>query len=577
MSQIYNHTSMWALETNKYGALGGNLLEEFGGHITVRDVLKIDPFDKATLIVGEEGLERTVTGVTVIDSPDGVHWVHGGEIVITTGYCFKHDAAVQKWVIDNMVKNGAAALGLKLGRHLWELPEPIREVATSNRLPVLSLPYEPAWSDFIMPVTRHILYRQVSDIGYLESLARAFRGYLVDVGGIPKLAEITSGLIGCPITIGVECEGTYHKWHYPPDEVPPYAREKWHRPPGTNTNSIMRKLVSGESAIRLPATNEHPSLVAAPITFSGKQMGSVIAWEAEKSLRRMDFLGLEYASGILGFELTQQQTLRELKRDMVNELLDALIHGKFSSRLTAELWVRRLDIRLAEDYRVMVVLPDGVDTDNPDREKTESLLETAEACIKPLDDCLVGLDRDSRIVLFVPESSATRIESLAESIAGRARGLGFDTRIGIGRFHPGLEGVKLAYSEALHSLQVCVSLARAYLRYDDLGIYRLATDDAPGRNVLLDFMSDSLQPLWESTQEKRLNLLDTLEHFVSTGGHIRKTSRELFVHPNTVRYRLRVVKQLTGLDPYDPDSLLHLHLALKLMRLRGLKPGGTSR
>jgi len=37
------------------------------------------------------------------------------------------------------------------------------------------------------------------------------------------------------------------------------------------------------------------------------------------------------------------------------------------------------------------------------------------------------------------------------------------------------------------------------------------------------------------------------------------------VHPNTVVYRLRRIKELSGRDPHDPDDLLLLYLGLKLI------------
>ena len=53
------------------------------------------------------------------------------------------------------------------------------------------------------------------------------------------------------------------------------------------------------------------------------------------------------------------------------------------------------------------------------------------------------------------------------------------------------------------------------------------------------------------------------------GGSIEATGRALFVHPNTVRYRLRQVADLTGFCPADARDAFTLQIALVLGRQSG--------
>ena len=61
------------------------------------------------------------------------------------------------------------------------------------------------------------------------------------------------------------------------------------------------------------------------------------------------------------------------------------------------------------------------------------------------------------------------------------------------------------------------------------------------------------------------------------GGTLESAARALFVHPNTVRYRLRRVAEVTGRTPTDPRDLLTLRLALVLGRLERLDPARRPR
>jgi DNA-binding PucR family transcriptional regulator len=62
-------------------------------------------------------------------------------------------------------------------------------------------------------------------------------------------------------------------------------------------------------------------------------------------------------------------------------------------------------------------------------------------------------------------------------------------------------------------------------------------------------------------------LVETLAAFLEQTGSLEATARALFVHPNTVRYRLRRVAEITGYAPADPRDAFALRLALVLGRL----------
>ena len=62
-------------------------------------------------------------------------------------------------------------------------------------------------------------------------------------------------------------------------------------------------------------------------------------------------------------------------------------------------------------------------------------------------------------------------------------------------------------------------------------------------------------------------LVETVATYLDLGGSLEATARRLFVHPNTVRYRLRQVEDLTGLAATQPRDAFALRIALVLSRL----------
>jgi DNA-binding PucR family transcriptional regulator len=89
---------------------------------------------------------------------------------------------------------------------------------------------------------------------------------------------------------------------------------------------------------------------------------------------------------------------------------------------------------------------------------------------------------------------------------------------------------------------------------------RVLSGDGHARRALL-------VEIFEPLADDRGALLSTVEAYLGTGSSIEATARRLLVHPNTVRYRLRRVHDLTGWSPTDPRGSFVMRVALTLGRL----------
>jgi DNA-binding PucR family transcriptional regulator len=95
---------------------------------------------------------------------------------------------------------------------------------------------------------------------------------------------------------------------------------------------------------------------------------------------------------------------------------------------------------------------------------------------------------------------------------------------------------------------------------DDLLPERALAGDVLAHRCLIEA---AIEPLDAAGGE----LLNTLACYLDGGGVLESCARTLFVHPNTVRYRLRRVAELTGRSPNDPRDALVLRFALIASRL----------
>jgi sugar diacid utilization regulator len=98
---------------------------------------------------------------------------------------------------------------------------------------------------------------------------------------------------------------------------------------------------------------------------------------------------------------------------------------------------------------------------------------------------------------------------------------------------------------------------------DDLLPERVLAGDGHARRHLVD---EVFVPLRQADQAKGGTLIETLTAYFEHGQSLEATARALFVHPNTVRYRLRQAAELTGLSATHPREAFTLQLALVLGR-----------
>jgi DNA-binding PucR family transcriptional regulator len=96
---------------------------------------------------------------------------------------------------------------------------------------------------------------------------------------------------------------------------------------------------------------------------------------------------------------------------------------------------------------------------------------------------------------------------------------------------------------------------------DDLLAERVLVGDGPARAMLVDRIWHPLSTTSGGT------LLQTASVYLEGGNGLEGTARVLFVHPNTVRYRLGKIADLTGYDLTDAHDAHTVRIALALGRL----------
>ena len=146
---------------------------------------------------------------------------------------------------------------------------------------------------------------------------------------------------------------------------------------------------------------------------------------------------------------------------------------------------------------------------------------------------------------------------------------GCRVKIGVGRQCFKYQDYKLAFEEANNTLFFTGSS-----KENEEGVFyhhslRLMHVLLETQNLLPGLVRDILGKLHNYDVERNINLIESIECYLKHDCNIQSAARELFIHPNTLRYRIEKAEKISGLDLTDNDTKLELQLAIKLYKYQG--------
>lgn len=138
-----------------------------------------------------------------------------------------------------------------------------------------------------------------------------------------------------------------------------------------------------------------------------------------------------------------------------------------------------------------------------------------------------------------------------------------------------LRDVEESLTIVLRAGQLVTESSPSIVRLADFGVHGLLLESATSER-LIQFARKTLGPLVDLDASRQTGLVRTLRIWFDVGMSARETSKRLYVHPNTVGYRLKRVASATDLDLSKPADLMTLQLALMIDRISGTVSADTN-
>lgn len=260
-----------------------------------------------------------------------------------------------------------------------------------------------------------------------------------------------------------------------------------------------------------------------------------------------------------------------------------LVYSREIAFASAQVYAQAAEARGAWDARLEALVVDAVLRGEAD----DSIASRAAA---------LGWSSPDRVIVVVGSRPDTDPETAMSNVHRRARHAGLEALAGVQSDHLALvlggvddpRGVATTFADefgkgpvvvgpvvadlraAARSAQQAFAAERAAAAWPDAPRPVLSEELLPERAV--DGDEDArrflVREVYAPLAENQV-LLDTVTAYLDQGSSLEACARALFVHPNTVRYRLRRVTEVTGYSPTAPRGAFTLRLALALGRLGG--------
>ena len=304
-----------------------------------------------------------------------------------------------------------------------------------------------------------------------------------------------------------------------------------------------------------------------PIEVAGRVLGQLVLRTREGQSGSMHAVYARQTAEICGIEILQQRTRRETEERLGLDLVEQLLDENYDSEIIAAR-LMRLSYDTGSDRRHVVVVM-GVEGDGNQYVACHDVARELQRAAQRDGATVVIANYRALFIVFVslaPNTAERRVRDWLHGVLSMHQDE--MCSVGVSRLIRDIPGLRVAVRQGLDAWDLgrhIGNLESPYF-YDQMGLFRLLAE-LRGRDELSRFYDETLGDLVRYDREHNTDLVHTLQVFFDQNANASQTSRALYVHRNTLNYRLQRIVEITGLDLNDAEARLAFQLAIKIHHL----------
>ncbi|MCD8180036.1 MAG: PucR family transcriptional regulator ligand-binding domain-containing protein [Firmicutes bacterium] len=522
-------------------------MADHSGYINGCELLALSSMKNSRLLSDEKSLCKRIKTVNVIGVPDIKNWTKKHEFLLTTGYEFKDEPLGLEKMIADLSQKGVTGIGVKPKRFIESIPRSAVDAADKYGMLLIEVDCDVVFSEVIYEATQKIVSNTMQTAKELQIKLDAIFSQMTHSGDILESIAVVEEQIGHEMCI-INADGSIIRTQTSGIDLDFFTAERIER----------LRAEAKDGLISFDNRNMYVELL------ENGQMGDALiaAMENGKPFTEIDIMILKNVSQFLILQHRNQVSVAALKNQYKNRFVLDWVTGVIKNPADIVFFANNCgyEIDVNADYcvAIMDIMQGGGELDfNKTRRVINSLGNGFYVTLAESRLILVAqADNDGGI-----KNQLTKFRTVLKEMTGCGVSICAGGCKAIGE-------VSAAYKEAMNIYNISkkCGIKENVITYEMLGIFSILSL-LPEHEEVERYKQRFILPLIEYDRAHNTNLTETLERYFKNRHNAKQTANEMYVHYNTLLYRLDKIKKILDLDIDDSEIQIQMQIALKLMQI----------
>ncbi|EJI7155443.1 PucR family transcriptional regulator [Enterococcus faecalis] len=533
------------------------------------EVLALPRFSDLQLLSSHSNLTQPLESVEITETPDVADFIPKNVMILTTAMIYKDDQEKLKPFIDSLKQAECTALGIKVGRFLDEISPEIVAYASAVDLPLIKIPSTQPLGGLLHEIVGYLRDSKTEQMSVAFDIQKRFSTLLMqDVDATRFIAEFAK-ILNAPVILlspwqQVIAHSNYFYGNQKSAEFFIKQLSKDH----------FQQLAQEKKIFRLQDERQENIQVAGfPIRVNDYFPYYLLVLSPEQIPYPISEFAIDQAILVLTFMLFKNQKIAEsfehLKTDFLDRLLDTHQEALSKHQNWLELW-KNYRLINSDYYQLAIVYgvtkPENETHIRYQQAEGQLIFQWLKEQLPEIlpDVALFKLKNQNKSILIFQSKKNDHLMILQNLAERLQQSLPITIRFALGNAYENLEDLPNSYIEASSTLEASLhaqkpATVQLFHPKGLAGLFeKIGTEDVEY------FCQQQLKELAYPTEPTLQELRKTLKVFLDFNCEITKTANALYLHRNTIKYRMNQCEKLLGTSIQEPETSLLLRVALEL-------------
>lgn len=550
--------------------------------IVLRNLLKQITHEEMVCIAGKKGLDARIENVTVIDSPEILDWLKGGELVVSTGYVSYNNSGLLNGLVAGLKEKGAVGLGIKVNRFYKNVPEILVEDGERLDFPIFAISYEMRMSDIMKLVYANFFSDSMNKIEKENLLYQQVTKAIVNGEDINAAAFNISLAMHNPVLI---VDRDFHLIAFENHEENQTNLEEFLDLSETgqvfsvadahNLMDYYKETQFKFYEMKIYNGKENIELAVTPIEIEKTLKGFLCIAETVVKISKEEYSVLENSTKILAIYLLKQELYNEKYRYSKDSFLNnVLLNPNGDVQMIqhyCDIWgfdyiKKRVCIYFKFDHLLSLPFYQKKEIVNTYQ---KAIKQHSGKCITyqvPFQDGFLAyqLYSEDTANTVIKENTVETIKCVMSSFDGSEISL----KVSVSAIGININHIVESFRQAVEEIRLgeVIFPDKKIYHYEDMMVYDLLGNAIP-LDHLLSLYNSTVASLDIADRKGDTEYLKTLDVYLENNCNVTRTAQELHLHRNTMMYRIERIQDILQMDMKNPDVIFNLRLGVRAKRI----------